>query len=1016
MGFIPAKLLPSCESMCVCCPALRPSSRRPVKRYKKLLAEIFPKAPDGQPNERKIMKLCEYAAKNPLRIPKIAKFLEQRSHKELRAAHVNFLRIITEAYSKLLFICKEQMAYFAISLVNVLTELLESKQENIHILGCQTLASFINNQVDNTYARNIESLVRKVCVLSRLQGEEHSLLRAASLQCLSAMIFFMKEHSYIFADFDEEFFVAKIDTGVSEYVPSQYRPGKIWRHQKVQSVLENYKMLESAGDGGGDRNASQHNWVDEIARCEGRPGLGVGNDVNFSSTTTRLRPARDPSSLTREERESPEIWSHICVQKLAELAKESTTMRRVLDPMLSYFDMKKQWAPRHGLALLVLSDMAFLEKSSGNEQLILTAVIRHLDHKNVSHDPQTKTDIIQTATSLARQLRSRGVAAELVVAGDLCKHLRKTLEAVESTSACVEELNLNETLQTFLEDCLLEVVRGIKDVRPLYDMMAITLENLPSIPTVARATIGSLLILSHIISLTSISSKTPMVFPEALLQQILKSMIHPDVDTRVGAHHMFSAVIVRGPSHPRNESEYLYETKKWQSRTTSVFASATALLEKLRKEKGSSDKPRNVMHDDVKERNMHEEENKHVWARRNSAYFSKLVLSFTDRCTALNSSAEETNIAMLTEDQTNQLLSAFWIQAHQTDNTPFNYEAIGHSYSLTVLSSRLECSNNSNIVQFFQLPLSLRSIALTPNGVLPASCQRSIFTLATSMLAFAGKVCHITELADLLSIDPYLRIGEDFQLYVRLQSDLSNYGSESDQEGAKSILSDCRAKVGISDQQVLDVTASALSGITKMGKDALTKELTEMFTPEEVPLFGSSSALDWANFHLQAFSDESLSFDEECSRTSSVDCGLHESPITNTASSISKTTLPQSVPHVLGVGQLLESALHVAGQVAGASVSTSPLPYGTMTSQCEALGLGTRKKLSSWLINGHETTPDNPMPSLPSAHQSIIPKVNSCGFEGIHRTSSEPCSAVKLPPASPFDNFLKAAYRTQPEL
>jgi len=111
---------------------------------------------------------------------------------------------------------------------------------------------------------------------------------------------------------------------------------------------------------------------------------------------------------------------------------------------------------------------------------------------------------------------------------------------------------------------------------------------------------------------------------------------------------------------------------------------------------------------------------------------------------------QEANIAMLTEDQTNQLLSSFWIQANQTDNTPFNYEAIGHSYSLTVLSSRLKNSSNSNIVQFFQLPLSLRSIALTPSGVLPASCQRSIFILSTSMLAFTGKVCHITELSDLL--------------------------------------------------------------------------------------------------------------------------------------------------------------------------------------------------------------------------------------------------------------------------
>jgi lysyl-tRNA synthetase class I len=96
---------------------------------------------------------------------------------------------------------------------------------------------------------------------------------------------------------------------------------------------------------------------------------------------------------------------------------------------------------------------------AGNEKLILTAVIRHLDHKNISHDPQTKSDIIQTATSLARQLRSRGITAELVVAADLCKHLRKTLEALESGS--VEELNLNESLRKFLEDCLMEVVRGV---------------------------------------------------------------------------------------------------------------------------------------------------------------------------------------------------------------------------------------------------------------------------------------------------------------------------------------------------------------------------------------------------------------------------------------------------------------------------------------------------------------------------------------------------------------------------
>ncbi|KAG8491800.1 hypothetical protein CXB51_015029 [Gossypium anomalum] len=38
-------IFPACESMCVCCPALRSRSRQPVKHYKKLLSEIFPKSP-----------------------------------------------------------------------------------------------------------------------------------------------------------------------------------------------------------------------------------------------------------------------------------------------------------------------------------------------------------------------------------------------------------------------------------------------------------------------------------------------------------------------------------------------------------------------------------------------------------------------------------------------------------------------------------------------------------------------------------------------------------------------------------------------------------------------------------------------------------------------------------------------------------------------------------------------------------------------------------------------------------
>ena len=65
------------------------------------------------------------------------------------------------------------------------------------------------------------------------------------------------------------------------------------------------------------------------------------------------------SYLCREEVETPEVWVQICLQWMVELAKESTTMRIILDPMFVYFDMGQHWVGRHGLTMMVLSDMSY---------------------------------------------------------------------------------------------------------------------------------------------------------------------------------------------------------------------------------------------------------------------------------------------------------------------------------------------------------------------------------------------------------------------------------------------------------------------------------------------------------------------------------------------------------------------------------------------------------------------------------------------------------------------------------
>ncbi|XP_063937421.1 protein SEMI-ROLLED LEAF 2 isoform X2 [Daucus carota subsp. sativus] len=976
MGFMSQKIFPACGNMCVCCPALRSRSRQPVKRYKKLLAEIFPKSP-------------------------IAKYLEERCCKELRSEHIKYVKIVSEVYNKLLSICKEQMAYFAVNLLNLVIELLDNSKRNmVQMIGCQTLTRFIYSQVDGTYTHNIESLVPKVCLLAHQTSEEHQnrCLQASSLQCISSMVWYMAEFSHIFVEFD-----------------------KI-----VKAILDNYETDRSS-EGDVARREANHNWVNEVVRCEGQGGAGAGNEINASCVIIRPRPEkRDPCLLTREEVETPKVWVQICLQRMVELAKESTTMRLILDPMFVYFDMGQHWVGRHGLALMVLSDMSYYMEYPGHQQFLLTAVVRHLDHKNVSHDPKIKSDIIQTATALARQIRSSVVLSDIGFVNDLCRHMRKSLQAsVDSVGE--QELNLNIILQNSIEDCLLETARGIADVRPLFDMMAISLESLPITRVYARATIRSLMVVADMISLAT--SKSQQVFPEALLVQLLKAMLHADLEVRVGAHHIFSVLLIPKSNHHGYDNST--RTRRWRSSTESASASASisSLLEKLRREKDGNkgekdgnkvEKQGSNAQDCLKERDNAEEDWKQGWARKNSPNLHTLS-TIIDRTAGSNSSAEaEPPVVTLNEDQITQLLSAFFLQANLSDNLPSDIEAIAHSFCLTLLSSRLKSSSGNLVVRFFQLPLSLRKLSLDPDhGIFSSVYQRSLLILSTAMLQLAAKLYQIPHVNDLLKsslrydVDPYVGISNDFQVFVKPLVNVGEYGSSGDNQGASFLLSELRKNIFESENIMLDILSQSLSKITKMEANDLVQQLSEGFVPDDTFMFGPQSMIDMD--HVQAFarSKGSLSFDGDFPSDSSGDDDVtSESSVADFTNFIPKLPASPSMSHIISIGQLLESALEVAGQVAGTTVSTSPLPFSAMASQCQTLGTDTRKKLTNWLSseNHQQMKSISPITTIPVDEQSSFSKIMGEDEPvGGALLTMESRLALRLPPASPFDNFLRAA-------
>ncbi|GJT60658.1 protein EFR3 homolog A isoform X1 [Tanacetum coccineum] len=544
--------------------------------------------------------------------------------------------------------------------------------------------------------------------------------------------------------------------------------------------------------------------------------------VNYDrNTSTEQDDERGEAHLIGEEAESPKVWAQICIQRMVELAKESTTMRRIWTNVY-YFDTNRQWVPPNGLGLIVLSDMAYFVESP---------VVHHLDHKNISHDPELKSYVIQTTTALAQQVRSEVALKDIGYVSDLCRHLRKSLQAtVESVGEL--ELSLNTSLQSSIEDCLLEIAKG--------------------------------------------------VFPEGLLLQLLKLM-------------------------------------RWSSDSASVFASVTCLLNKLQKEKDGTGVESEVCIQDGFMGKENAEQKKEECVAKRCPQFQKL-------------SAKNPN-----------------------DNL---------------------------VVRIFQHPLSLLKLALDHgNGMLCPAHQRSLVTLSTAMLMFAAKMYQIHDMLCTSSdanfreyVDNYLSISDDFQVYMKASADVNRI-----------------------------LYLIMIISVAKMEAEELRIQLFDTFTPEDA-MFGPESMLHLDHSHRVAHSKESLSFDTEFPTNSLVeDDASSDSSVSDLSRFITKSPTPSSMSHVISIRQLLDSALEAAGQVAGAPVSTSPLPFSAMAGQCEALGTDSRKKLSTWLSHTNGETKSAEMDVI-HVQTSNITKI--LGEDEPARAGT---NGLRLPPASPFDNFLKAA-------
>ncbi|WZZ31176.1 protein SEMI-ROLLED LEAF 2 [Brassica napus] len=1019
MGAVARTVFPVCESLCCFCPALRARSRHPVKRYKQLLADIFPRSPDEQPNDRKISKLCEYAAKNPLRIPKITTYLEQRCYKELRLEQFHSVKTVMCIYKKLLVACNEQMSLFASSYLGLIHILLDqSRHDEMRVLGCEAIYDFVTSQTEGTYMFNLDGLIPKICPLAHELGEEERTIHlcSAGLQALSSLVWFMGEFSHISVEFDNV----------------------------VSVVLENYGGVVQSSTGAVQQQ--DNNTASELSPAEAETRI---------ASWTRIVDDRGKAIVSVEDSKNPKFWSRVCLHNLAKLAKEATTVRRVLESLFRYFDFNEVWSTDNGLALYVLQDVQLLiERSGQNTHFLLSILIKHLDHKNVLKKPKMQLDIVYVATALAQQTKVQPSVAIIGALSDMIRHLRKSIHcSLDDSNLGNEMIQYNLKFETAVEQCLVQLSQKVGDAGPILDIMAVMLESMSNITVMARTLISAVFRTAQIIAAIPNLSYENKAFPDALFHQLLQAMVCADHESRMGAHRIFSVVLVPSSVCPNSvpKSRRPADMQRTLSRTVSVFSSSAALFRKLKMESDkSADGAAKIERVSTLSRSQSrfasrgesfdEEEPKNntssVLSRLKSSYSRSQSVkrnpsSMVSDQDPLGGSEEKPVIPLrLSSHQICLLLSSIWVQSLSPHNMPQNYEAIANTYSLVLLFGRTKNSSNEVLVWSFQLAFSLRNLSL--GGPLQPSRRRSLFTLATSMIIFAARAFNIPPLVNNAktalqekTVDPFLQLVEDSKLdavfYGQEEQPAKGYGSKEDDDDA--LISLVAIEETTQNQPREHYAAMIMKFLGKLS-DQDSSSIREQLVSDFIPIDGCpvGTQLTESPVHVHRSEDKNNK-PREMDETQSLIPEIDAAP-TPPEDQLALDTQPNAkTAFLLSIDELLSAVSQTTAQLGRYSVSDPPdMTYTEMAGHCEALLMGKQEKMSFMSAKSNKfsnQTKESSSPALPSGGggNPFVDQTNSWETMGLGAPAAASNMCVteyqnhppffNPPSSTPFDNFLK---------
>lgn len=105
-----------------------------------------------------------------------------------------------------------------------------------------------------------------------------------------------------------------------------------------------------------------------------------------------------------------------------------------------------------------------------NTHLLLSILVKHLDHKNVLKNPNMQLDIVGVITHLAQQTRVQQSVAIIGALSDMMRHLRKSIHcSIDDSNLGAEVIQWNQKYRMEVDECLVQLtIKVTKEAQLFY--------------------------------------------------------------------------------------------------------------------------------------------------------------------------------------------------------------------------------------------------------------------------------------------------------------------------------------------------------------------------------------------------------------------------------------------------------------------------------------------------------------------------------------------------------------------